>query len=167
MFVMAAFLFMQDSFSFLESKSILTKLSFFLVIIAGEMKQFSVVPSAFSRCPFSITFSNSCRTLFWKWIGTGPLLLDGSSFNWTSIFRTCIVWLFLNRSSNSSRIFVLLSSTVMFRIMFVLRLPCNPISNLSNQSRPSNGCVSLFSGIRIGNITLLFCVLTSTSSGFC
>ena len=159
MFGMAAFLFMHDSFSFLESMDILTNLSFFMDISASEIQQFSVVPSAFSRFPFSIYFSNSCSTLFWKWIGTGlPFCWMGltPSFTWISIVRPSIVWLFLNRPPNSSRVFVLLSSTVMFRIMFVFRLPCNPISSLSNQSMPSNVCVSLFSIIRIGNITLLF-----------
>ena len=85
-----------------------------------------------------------------------------SSFNWISIVRPSIEWLFLNRSSILSRIFVLLSSTVMFRIMFVFRLPCNPISISSNQSGPT--FVSLFSVRRLGYITLLFSVLTSTSA---
>ena len=47
-------------------------------------------------------------------------------------------------------------------MMFVSWLPCKPISNLSSQSNPSRGCVFFFSVIRIGNITFVFSVLTST-----
>ena len=55
---------MQDSFSFRESSAIFTDLSFLIVITAGETKQFSVVLSAFSKCPFSINFSNSFSRFF-------------------------------------------------------------------------------------------------------
>ena len=41
-------------------------------------------------------------------------------------------------------------------------LPCKPISNLSSQFSPNNGCVSLFSMISIGRFSLLFSVLNST-----
>ena len=61
-------------------------------------------------------------------------------------------------------IVMLLSSTVMFRTIFVFQTPCNPISSLSNQSRPNSGCVSLFSVIRIGSITFLFSILTSINA---
>ena len=168
MFGIASFLFIQDSFNVLESRGILTDLSFVMVRTAGETKQFSVVPSAFSRCPFLISFTNPCRTLLWKWIGTGglPFCWTGfvSFFSWMSIVKPSIVWLFLNRSSNALRIWLLLSSMTLFRIMFVFRLPCSPISSLSNQSSPKNCCVFLFSVMNIGNVTLLFSVLTSTSA---
>ena len=54
MFGIAEFFFIQDSISFLESRAILTDLSFFMVITAGETKQFSVVSFAFSRCLFQL-----------------------------------------------------------------------------------------------------------------
>ena len=141
-FGIAAFLLTQASFNFLELSAIFTDLSFFMVMTAGEMKQFSVVLSAFSKCPFSINFSSSFLTVFWKCIGTGrPFCWIGfvSFFNGMSMVRSLIVWLFLNRSSYSFMIFCRLPSVSMCRIMFVFLFPCSPISNLSNQSSPNNG----------------------------
>ena len=96
--------------------------------------------------------------IFFCWIGLV------SFFSWISIDKPSIVRLFLNRSSNSLKIFSLLSTMVLFRIMFVFLLPCKRISGLSNQSSPSSGCVFLFSVMSIGSTTLLFSVLTSTSA---
>ena len=134
-----------------------------MVITAGDTKQFSVVLSAFSRCPLSISFSNSSRTVFWKWIGTGrPFCCIGltSFFNWISMVRSLIVWLFLNKSSYSLMILFLLSSSAPWRITFVFLLPFNPISSLSSQSKPNSGWVFLFSVNKIGSISLLFSVFT-------
>ena len=159
MFGIVAFLFMQYSFSFLESSAIFTDLSFSIVITAGETKQFSVVLSAFSRCPFSINFFNSFFTMFWKCMGTGlPFCWIGfvSFFNWMSIVRSFIVWLFLKRFSNSLKIFSPFSLAVMFRMIFVSRFPCSPISSLSSQSNPRRGCVFLFSVIRMGSTVFVF-----------
>ena len=73
MFGIAAFLLTHASFSILESSAVFTDLSFFMVITAGEMKQFSVVLSAFSRYPNSIKFSSSCLTVSRKCFSTGRL----------------------------------------------------------------------------------------------
>ena len=165
MFGIAAFRFMHASLSFLESSAILTDLSFLIVMTAGEIKQFSVVSSAFSRSPDLINFSKSSRKFFRKCMGTGRpfcCMCLASFFNWMSIVRSVMVWLFLNKSSCSLMIFFRLSSSSTWRITFVFLLPYNPISSLSSQSNPNNGCVFLFSVIMIGSVSLLFSVFTST-----
>ena len=68
----------------------------------------------------------------------------------------------LNESSYTLMIFSHLPSVSMCRIILVFLLPCSPFSNLSSQSKPSSGCVFLFSVISIGNTSLHFSVFTST-----
>ena len=92
MFAIFAFLSTQDVFSSLEARAISTDQYFFIVITAGETKQFSVFSSVFYRCPFSISFSSSLRTLFWKWIGLVFLSVGlMSSFSWISTVKPSIV----------------------------------------------------------------------------
>ena len=66
MFGMAASLSKQSSSISRESAAVLIDLSSFMVITAGDTEQFAVALSAFSRCPFSINFSSSCRIVFWR-----------------------------------------------------------------------------------------------------
>ena len=54
MFGIAAFLFTQASFSFLESNAILTDLSFFMVMTAGNIKQTAVVCRPFRDVLFQL-----------------------------------------------------------------------------------------------------------------
>ena len=83
------------AFLFRQSRVILTDLSFFMVITAGDTKQFSVVLSAFSRRHFPVNFSISCRiVVFYKWMVTGLSFFGiglESSFSWMSFVKSFIV----------------------------------------------------------------------------
>ena len=122
-FGIAAFLFMHASLSFLESSAILTDLSFLIVITAGDIKQFSVVLSTFSR--LKDYFSSSPWTIFWEWIGTGRLFCCmglTSSFSWISIVRSLMVWFFwidLHTRWWFSLVFRLLPRGVAYDICFL------------------------------------------------
>ena len=156
--IVALFL-IQASFNLRESSAFLIDSSVFMVITAGNTKQFSVVLSAFYKC----LFSNCCRTSFWKWIGTGrPFCCISfvSFFNLMFIDSSFIMLFFLKRFAYSVRIFSRLSSMFTFRILFLLLFPCNLISSLSSPFNPSGGCVFFLSVMSISCLSILFSVLT-------
>ena len=135
---MVVFLLMQASCSFCEYRANLTDIFFLVVITAEDTKPFEIVLSALSRCSFLSAF----LALFVPYFGSG---LVGVFFSVVSAF---IVGLFMLRSSNSPIIFHGFHCWLHFEYCLFL-FPCKPISSLSSQFNPNNGCVALFSVISI------------------
>ena len=131
-------------------------------------RSISLVSSAFSRCPFSISSCSSRRTLFWKWIITGlPICWIGlvsffSGYQFLSPLLCGYVW----TSPQIRWVFSYFSRPCLcsglywcFYCLVVQFGVC-----LTSESNPRNICVFSFSVMSIGITTLLFSALTSTNA---
>ena len=153
MFGICGLILMQLSFSFQESNAILTDLSLFTVITAGDTKQSSSTSFIFSKCPDLISFSNSLPTFSCRCSGTGrAFCFTGKCPGFNCIFISVS---FLSGCFQiGPEIFIILFfSDWLFSANCIL-----PMVNLNVfiQSIPSNDIISVPSVIRISIFCLFF-----------